>query len=64
MTDGIVSEDMVKRTIALQRPGSTDDMGGLVIFLASKVCSHAAMSSSLRLIMAHRRGPTSTASST
>ncbi|KAF9805856.1 hypothetical protein IEO21_08903 [Rhodonia placenta] len=36
MTDGIVSEDMVKRTIALQRPGSTDDMGGLVIFLASK----------------------------
>lgn len=37
MTGDLFSEQVVKSTIPLQRAGSTDDMGGLVIYLASKV---------------------------
>ncbi|KAF9805862.1 hypothetical protein IEO21_08909 [Rhodonia placenta] len=36
MTGDLLSEQMVKSTIPLQRAGNTDDMGGLVIYLASK----------------------------
>jgi len=40
MADGLMNEDMIKQTIPLQRAGVTDDMGGLVIFLASKAGSY------------------------
>ncbi|EPS95526.1 NAD-binding protein [Fomitopsis schrenkii] len=40
MADGLINEDAVKATIPLGRVGSTDDMAGLVIFLASKAGSY------------------------
>lgn len=37
MTDGMVAPSTFLQTIPLQRMGGIDDIGGLVLFLASKV---------------------------
>ena len=37
MSDGLVSEEAMKQAVPLGRQGDVDDMGGLILYLASRV---------------------------
>ena len=37
MVDGLISDEYVKAGVPLHRAGTIDDMGGLILFLASRV---------------------------
>ena len=37
MVDGLISDEYVKAGVPLHRAGTLDDMGGLVLFLTSRV---------------------------
>lgn len=41
MSDSVMSDDLIKKAIPLGRAGTGDDMAGLTLYLASKVCSPA-----------------------
>lgn len=37
MIDGLISQEYINAGVPLHRAGSIDDMGGLILFLASRV---------------------------
>lgn len=39
MIDGLISDEYVKAGVPLHRAGTIDDMGGLILFLTSRVRS-------------------------
>ena len=37
MVDGLISDEYVRAGVPLHRAGTIDDMGGLILFLSSRV---------------------------